>query len=297
MTLSPNLLGAAYMTGAMAAFTINDTFFKLLGAELPFFQVLFLRAVAVIILLYALARHYGALRLPGGRDRWLIVLRTVAEIGAAYFFLTALTRMPLANVSAILQALPLTVTLGAALFLGEQVGWRRWAAIVIGFAGVYLIVRPGGDGFTIDSIYALISVLCVTIRDLASRRLSADVPSLGVAFAAAVGVLAFSAIGALGTEWQPVSAIQVFWLAGAVVSIVGGYLLSVTSMRVGETAVVAPFRYTSLLVALVLGLLVFGDWPDQVTLLGAGIVVATGLFTLWRERRARHNVPVGLRVR
>jgi S-adenosylmethionine uptake transporter len=120
---------------------------------------------------------------------------------------------------------------------------------------------------------------------------------LGVAFAAAVGVLIFSALGALGTEWQPVSAIHVIWLAGAVVSIVGGYLLSVTSMRVGETAVVAPFRYMSLLVALVLGLLVFGDWPDRLTLLGAGIVVATGLFTLWRERRARHNVPVGLRVR
>jgi S-adenosylmethionine uptake transporter len=110
-------------------------------------------------------------------------------------------------------------------------------------------------------------------------------------------VLAFSAVGALGTEWQPMTAIHVFWLAGAVVSIVGGYLLSVTSMRVGETAVVAPFRYSSLVVALLLGFLVFGEWPDNVTLLGACIVVATGLFTIWRESRARPNVLPGARLR
>lgn len=295
--MSPNLQGAALMAAAMAAFTVNDAFFKVLGSELPFFQVLFLRSAAVVALLFLLARSFGALRLPGPRDRWLVLIRTLAEIAAAYFFLTALTRMPLANVSAILQALPLTVTLGAALFLGEQVGWRRWTAIAIGFVGVYLIVRPDGDGFTRDSIYALIAVLGVTVRDLAARRLSPEVPSLGVAFAAAAGVLIFSGFGAAGTDWEPMTGAQVLWLLGAVCAVLVGYLCSVMAMRVGEIAVVAPFRYTSLLVALVLGLLIFGEWPDALTLLGAAIVVATGLYTLWRERRTRRFAPVAARVR
>lgn len=284
--MSDNLRGAALMTASMAAFTINDMFVKLLGDHLPFFQFLLLRTIGAAFFLFLLARRAGAIRWPSvPRDRRLIVIRSLAEVAAAYFFLNALINMPIANATAIIQALPLTVSLGAALFLGENVGWRRFTAIGLGFLGVFLIVRPGSDGFTIYSIYALLAVVAVTVRDLAARRLSREVPSLTVALAAVTAILVFSAIGAAYTDWAPMQPNDWLWLAGSVISIIGGYLFSVSAMRVGEIGFVAPFRYTSLLVALVIGLLVFGDWPDHITLIGAAIVVATGLFTLWRERR------------
>lgn len=286
------------MTGSMTAFTVNDAFMKLLGQELPFFQVLFLRSVGTILLLFAIARAFGAVKVPDGRDdRRLILIRSAAECGAAYCFISALFHMPIANVTAIIQALPLTVTLGAALFLKEPVGWRRFAAIGVGFVGVALIVRPGGEGFSVYSLYAVAAVFFVTVRDLAARRLSASVSSLSVALAANLAVLVFSGVGAAAVEWRPMAALDWLHLLGAVAAILFGYLFSVSAMRVGEIGFVAPFRYSGLLVALILGFIVFGDWPDDLTLLGAGIVVATGLYTLWRERATRRHATVGLRAR
>lgn len=283
-----NMRGAMLMVASMTAFTVNDTFVKLLGDNLPFFQFLLLRTIGAAALLVLMAWRMGALKLPRKRqDRLLIMIRSPAEMVAAYFFLTALIHMPLANVTAILQALPLTVALGAALVLKEPIGWKRFAAIGIGFVGVYLIIRPGAEGFSVYAIYALFAVVAVTIRDLAARRLSEDVPSLTAAVFAVLAILVFAVLGAaLGPEWKPVSSLDWLWLAGSVVTIICAYLFSVSAMRHGEIGFVAPFRYTSLIVALVLGLLVFGDWPDKITLLGAAIVVATGLFTLWREHRA-----------
>lgn len=287
MAVSANLRGAGLMTASMTAFTLNDMFVKLLGDHLPFFQFLLLRTIGASVLMLLIAYRAKAIRWPAqARDRWLIAVRSIAEMAAAYFFLTALIHMPIANVTAILQALPLTVALGAALFLGEDVGWRRFIAIGIGLVGVFLIVRPGPDGFSIYAIYGLLAVVAVTIRDLAARRLSPEVPSLTVALAAVVAILMFSAIGAVGTEWVPVRPVDWLWLTGSVITIIGGYLFSVSAMRFGEIGFVAPFRYSSLLVALIIGLLVFNEWPDHITLVGAAIVVATGLFTLWRERQA-----------
>lgn len=283
---SANLRGALFMTGSMAAFTVNDTFLKLLGDDgLPLFQIMLLRAIGVAFLLGGYAVVTRSIRMPSNpRDRWLILVRSIAEAAAAWFFITALFNMPIANVSAILQALPLAVTLAAALFLKEPVGWRRFLAIAIGFIGVYLIVRPGGADFTIDSLYAIASVVCVTIRDLAVRRLSPVVPSMTVAMATAVTVGIFAAAGAAFVDWQPMGATHWAWLSAAIVMVLAGYIFSVSAMRVGEIGAVAPFRYTSLVVALITGWFVFGDWPDNLTMLGASIVVATGLFTLWRER-------------
>lgn len=300
MVLTPNIRGAAFMTGSMTAFTFNDALIKLLGEHIPFFQVLFLRSVGVTLFLVMLAWGTGALRRPiARRDRVLIAIRTLAEIAAAFFFISALFNMPIANVTAIIQALPLTVTLAAALVFKEPVGWRRFTAIGIGLFGVFLIVRPGGEGFNLYSIYALLAVVGVTVRDLAARRLADDVPSLTVATMAAVGVLIFSATGAVFIDWVPLSAGDWGLLAGAVGFIFWGYLFSVMAMRGGEIGVVAPFRYTSLIAALLLGWFVFGDWPDVLTQIGAGIVVATGLFTLWREHRQAsvQRRITGLRVR
>ncbi|MFT5060223.1 MAG: drug/metabolite transporter (DMT)-like permease [Dinoroseobacter sp.] len=288
MRLTDNQRGAALMIACMTAFTLNDACMKALGAELPLFQAIFLRGVLSSVALYGLARFHGGLSLPvGAKDRWLVALRTGCEVGAAFFFISALFNMPIANVTAILQALPLTVTLAGAVFLREPVGWRRWLAILVGFVGVLLIVRPGTDGFTLYSVYALLAVVCVTVRDLAARRMSAGVSSTTAAFFAAFGVTVLGAVGSPWTDWVAVSAGRVGLLILATVFLVVAILTSVMTMRVGDLAVVTPFRYTSLLVALVLGLVVFGEWPDAITLLGASIIIAMGLFTIWREQQAK----------
>lgn len=296
---SDNARGAALMMLGMAAFTVNDTFMKLILGDIPMFQALFLRGIGTTLFFALIAWRMGALRLAGisRMDRWLIVVRTLAEALAAFFFLTALLHMSLANLTAILQVLPLTITLGAALFLGESIGWKRLAAIVVGFAGVLLIVRPGTEGFNVYSISALISVGFVTLRDLVTRRMSSQVPSLLVAFSAAAGVAFVAGLASLGAPWVMPTVQTIWYILAAKVFIVAGYLLSVMSVRVGEMGYIAPFRYTGLLWALLLGLLVFGDWPEAITLVGAGIVVATGLYTYARERRLRRAVATGAPMR
>ena len=286
MTLTPNIRGALFMAGSMAAFTINDAFMKSLSGELHLVQAIFVRSIGVIALLALLAWSQNALRFRVARgDLKLIALRSGAEIVAIYLFMTALFNMPLANAAAILQALPLTVTLAGALFLGEAVGWRRIGAILIGLIGVLLIAQPGGAGFTIYSLYALGAVGFVTVRDLAARRLSAEIPSLMVALLTAVTICAAFGLVSLTIEWRPFTPSAWSNLIGAGVFVLGGYVFSVAAMRVGEIGMVSQFRYTALLVALILGFVVFGEWPDPLTLIGAVIVVATGLFTLWREQQ------------
>ena len=150
-----------------------------------------------------------------------------------------------------------------------------------------LVVRPGSDGFSIYSVYVLGAVACVTVRDLAARRMSVQTPTLSVALIAALSVMVFSGLGSLGETWvRPDIWIWTALLAAAIF-IIGGYIFSVSAMRSGEIGFVAQFRYSSLLVAIVLGILFFSEWPDALTLLGSAIVVATGLFTLYRERQMR----------
>lgn len=276
------------MAGSMACFTINDAFLKSLSEAMPLFQVLLLRGVITSAVMIGLAVWMGLHRVRVSPRDWVrIGVRTVAEAGAAWFFITALFHVDFANVAAIMQSLPLTITLAGALFLGDKVGWRRWAAILVGFAAVMLIVKPGGDGFTIYSVYVLASVACVTLRDMMARQVSAQVPSLLIAVVAAVGVTLFAGVGSLFVYWKPLTAGAGFSVLGSTVFVIGGYILSVQSMRNGEISFVAPFRYTSLLVALVIGAVVFQTFPDVMTLIGATVVVATGLFTLYRERAAR----------
>lgn len=284
--MGDNARGALIMMAAMAAFTFNDTLIKTLSGQMPLFQVLVLRGVGTVVAFALIAWWKGVLRprlTP--RDARLVALRSASEVGAAYFFLTALFNMPLANATAILQALPLAVTLAGALFLGEPLGWRRMAAIAVGFVGVLLIVRPGTEGFNGYSLMALASVACVTVRDLLTRQMSAAVPSLFVALATAVGVLAFASAASTTVVWVPVTSMAILVIAGATCFIILGYLFSVATMRIGDLSFVAPFRYSGLLWALLLGLAVFGEWPSALTLVGAAIVVATGVFTFYRERR------------
>ena len=293
--VSDNMRGALLMVVAMTAFTLNDALLKLLSGQVPLFQVIAVRGVLTSAMIGVLAWRMGALRLDiPRRDRLLIALRCLAEAAAAYFFLTALFNMEIANVTAILQALPLAVTLGSALVFGERVGWRRMTAILVGFCGVLLIVRPGLEGFTVYSLYGLATVFCAMVRDLVTRRLSAAIPSLTVTLFTALAVTALGFFLGLGTDWVPLGPREAGLIGGASVLIIAAYLTIIMAMRAGDISFVAPFRYTGLVVAIIAGVLLFGDWPDLLTWAGSAIVVGSGLFAFWRERRLavpRPRVP------
>lgn len=282
---SDNFKAAALMTGSMAGYTFNDACMKFLSATMPLEQVVFLRGVLTCALLYLLGRYLGTMRFDLGAREWkLIGLRCIGEGGATYCFLTALFHMPIANVTAILQVLPLVIALAAWAFLSEPLGWRRVGAILVGLIGVLLIVQPGA-GFSVWSIYALAAVGFITFRDLVVRKLSPTTPSMTVAIMASVSITVGFGIASLGVEWAPIEGRAVGLIGLASVFVFLGYLFSVMVMRVGDISFAAPFRYTGLIWALILGYVLFSEWPDTLTLIGAGIVVSMGLYTLLREHQ------------
>lgn len=273
------------MVVAMAAFTFNDTLSKLAAQTINPGQLMLVRGVFATVLISLLAWHRGALK--GARDYFhpMVLLRLIGEVGGTVCFLTALPHLPLANISSVLQALPLAVTMGAALFLGEGVGWRRWLAILVGFGGVLIIVRPGFDGFNAFSLLALLSVAFCAVRDLATRQIPGHVPSL---FVSTVTTIVITLTGALTIVpfggWTPMPLELVMYLGGAAVLVLFGYQFVIMAMREGEVSFIAPFRYTALIWAISLSIFVFGDIPDTAMIAGAALIVASGLYSLYRER-------------
>lgn len=280
------------MALAMASFTANDALVKSVTPHMNTGQIMFVRGVMTTLMIYLVARHFGALRSLKSILRPLVLLRTLCEIVASLMFITALGKLDLANASAIMQSLPLAVTLGAAFFLSEPVGWRRWMAIAIGFVGVIIILRPGPEGFTIAALLALGSVFITASRDLLTRRMYADMPSLAITLFTALASTAFGAllIAPLG-GWQPMDWNVLGHIALASVFVLVGYQSIIIAMRAGEISFIAPFRYTSLLWALVIGILVFSEEPDVWTLSGAAIVMGSGLYTFYRENLRRKHLP------
>ena len=288
MFTSDNIKGALIMSGSMFAFVLNDGFMKILFTDWSIYQAIFLRGLLTIPLMLFFAWKAKQLFINLSYSDWrLIGIRTVSEVGAAIFFLSALAHMPLANVTAILQVLPLAVTLGAAIFLSEHVNWRRWIAIFIGFIGVIIIVRPGLEGFSAYSISALAAVACVTVRDLATSRLSPKAPSMFVALITGIAITLLGAVMLPTVTWAPIDDSHWLLLLISAIAIIFGYLFSVMAMRFGDASFIAPFRYTAMLWAIIIGVLLFNDWPDQLTLLGTTIIVATGIYSFHRERLQR----------
>lgn len=287
-----NMQGAFFMCLSMAGFILNDTATKWIADELTLFQIIFIRGVFASVLVGGLALYKGSLWYwPNRRDTKILALRLVGEIGATYCFLNALFNMPIANATAILQSLPLAVTLGASLFLGERVGWRRYMAIALGFSGVLIIIRPGAEGFSLFSLWAVAAVVLITVRDLSTRMLSPEVPSMFITFTAAVGVMCLGGIFIPFTEWQPVSTTHFSILGCAALLVFVGYLFGVMAMRTGEISFISPFRYTILLWAVLIGYFVFGDIPDMYTVIGSTIVVGMGVYTFYRERVRAQRAP------
>lgn len=281
---SDNLKGSLFMVIGMAGFAINDVFVKSVGESLNLGQTLFIRGIFATIAIFLLARMMGQIRPARGLFSRPMLLRAAAEMAATFCFVTALFNMPIANVSAIFQALPLALTLYAALFLRETIGWRRITAMLIGFAGVLIIIRPGFAGFTIYSLFVLMSVFASMVRDIATRSMPLEVPGLMIAMTTSIGVTLLGGAISLAEPWQPVGARELILLASTSVFLITGYYGVVVAMRVGDIGFVSPFRYTVLVFSILGGVFAFGEIPDSVTLIGATIVVGSGIYTLYRER-------------
>jgi drug/metabolite transporter (DMT)-like permease len=286
MALTDNTRGALLMVFAMASFTFNDAIIKSVTPFLNIGQIMLVRGLMTLVMVYLIARKMGALRSMNTLKNPIVLARCLCEVLATIFFLTGLAQIDFANVSSIMQSLPLVVTLGAALFLGEPVGWRRWLAIMIGFCGVLVILRPGQDGFTTGSLYLIGAVAVTAGRDLLTRKMPSDIPSMTVTFFTTLVNTLFGAllIVPLG-GWQPVDGATVAWLFLASIIVMMGYQSIIMAMRMGEIAFVAPFRYTSLIFAFVVSILVFNETIDVWTIVGACIVICSGLYTFYREAR------------
>jgi len=284
MNLSPNIRASLYMMLSMLGFTVNDLFIKSLDGSLPVSQIMAIRGSLLLVFIIGIAWQQKVLSrlkelfIPG------VLFRSLCEAAATLLFLTAISRMPFATISAILQALPLAVAVGAAVFLGESVGWRRWGAIGIGFVGVLIIIRPGSTSFDVFTLMVVGSVLFAAARDLVTRQLPEALPSLLVSGATTVTIalMGITLTQAQG-NWQPVSGVQMVTLCTAAFFLFFGYQFIVLAMRTGEVAYVVPYRYTSLLWAVIFGYFIFNEVPDFYVVLGSGIVISTGLFTLYRE--------------
>lgn len=283
-----NIRGAVLMIVSTLTFVANDTVMKFVSQELPLYESMALRGAFVLPLLLGYALYTGtvSLRIPR-RDWGNLSLRTVGEVVSSVLYLLALQQMPLANLSAIIQSLPLLVTLAAAVFFGERLGRWRIMAILVGFVGVLIILRPGTSAFDIWSAVAVGAVLLIALRDLITRRFDASVSSTTISIYAAGSVMLFALALAPTETWRIPTATEFGLLMLSAALITVGYMTAIATMRVGEISFVAPFRYSSLIWAVMFGLLVFGEWPDFWTQLGSVLIVAAGLFTIWREGRLR----------
>lgn len=291
--MSDNQRGALYMMASMFAFMVNDAFMKSMAGALPPMQAVALRSLIATIILFPLLRGTGVpLRGFAKRDKKLILFRGIAEASASILYISALFLISMASASAILQVMPLTITLAGAVFLREKVGWRRLSAILVGFFGVLLILRPGPEGIQPGALLAVAAVVAATAREILTRVVSKSVPSPSITLYTCLmtGVIAFSSI--LWVEWRPVDLWTLCKLVMTTVMLVSGSYFSIIAVRTGDLAAVNPFRYSSIVFATLLGMIVFGEIPEPLTLLGAAIVVGTGLFTLWRERQQQSAVTV-----
>lgn len=293
---APAVRGGLLMSMAMLCFVLNDTVAKSLGGTINVGQFIAVRGAFASIIIALLVVAMGkAADIPKGLSR-PVLSRTFFDVISTFLFIISLFHMPLPNITAILQAVPLVVTVMAAAFLGEAVGWKRLSAILAGFAGVLMIVKPGGEGFNVYTLLAIACVFTVAIRDLVTRKLDGSTPSIIVAFTNAVCVMLGGAVWMIFDGYEPVSPATLGLIFVGSIFLVGGYLLTVMALRDTEVAHTAPFRYTLIVYALILGYVVFGDVPDAWSLIGIVLIVGSGLFTLYREHRLKKRLGFGPRL-
>lgn len=292
--INENRRGILGMVASMMLFICNDALIKHVSESLPTGQIIFLRGLSATFLIAALAVALGAWRqMPAVLDRPVLARAAIDSLGT-FLYLLALFNMPLANVTAVNLSVPLMLTLCAAFLLREQVGWRRWSAVAAGFVGVLLVVQPTAAGFNWFALVALAATATHAARDLLTRRIRPGIPSVIVTLSTAIVVTIAAAVVSAVEGWRPLPMRELSLLIVASAFLSGGYYLVIDCMRHGELSVVAPFRYTAMLWALLLGYLVWGDVPNLLAWIGIALLVGSGLYIFHREqvrRRAASRMP------
>ena len=269
---------------AMAGFAFEDLFIKMLSSHLPVSEIIIILGFTGSIIFLLIALVQGGPIIHKDLLNKHVIIRTFCELLGAVFFVTAIALTPLSSASAILQVTPLLVTIGAVIFFKEKVGWRRWSAIFIGFIGVLLILRPGFGGFMPASIFALLGSLFLAARDLATRAMKVNLPSVTISLYAfiAFGISGILIIPFNSAMIVPTSNLVMYFIGASAFGVIAYYSL-VTSSRVGEMSVISPFRYSRIVFAMLLAVIILGERPDNLTLIGASIIVASGLYIFIRE--------------
>jgi drug/metabolite transporter (DMT)-like permease len=291
-----NRAGALAMVSAMALFVLNDSLVKLATATYPTGQVLALRGAFAVLCSLVLVRALGSWSDLRALTNRYVLLRGLTEGVVAATFIAALAHLPLANITAILQAASLITVALAALLRIERVGWRRWLAVVVGFAGVILMLRPSAAGLNAHALLALFSATLVGARDLLTRRIGSAIPSTTVAVGTTVFVMLTGVALAPFETWVALETRPTLYLMAAAAFVLLGNYFIIAAFRKADVSLVSAFRYTVLVFALVMGVLVWGDWPDGLSLLGSALIVGSGLYALHRQRVRRSpldGIPPG----
>lgn len=294
MTLLPtyhdNRRGIIALLSACALFTINDTLTKLMTLAYPVGEVLFVRGLMCLVLVGGSVFYAHQIKWLRGALKPIVWLRALLDSTVNILFVMALTHIRLADLTALNLTSPLLLTMLSAFFLREQVGWRRWTAILFGFAGMLMIVKPSPASFNIWALAAFGTALGSAVRDLVTRRIDPAVPTLGISFVSVIGTTLASLLLALVIEeqWRPPAAWYLGAIAGAAVVLSIGSTLAVSAFRHVDVIVVAPFRYSLLIWSGLAGYFFFGEVSDVYAIAGAVIIAGSGLYTLHRER-VRHR--------
>ncbi len=304
MSAADNRRGIIGMSIAMALFIGNDALVKLVSADLPALQLIFIRGLFASVLMLVVCAATGTLRRAPASEAGTetagdaiasplaqllnlrLLGRAALDASASLIYLSALFHMPLGNATAINMATPLFITLMAVLLFREQVGLSRWLAIALGFAGVVLIVQPTADGFNAWALVCLAGTLLHAGRDLMTRVIPRSIPSLLITLSTVLAVSLLSGVLGAFQGWQAPTARHLLMLAGASVLLSGGYFLLIGAMRAGEMSLIAPFRYTGLLFALLLGWWLWGEVPNALAFAGIALLVGAGLYMLSTQRPA-----------
>ncbi|MES2242662.1 MAG: DMT family transporter [Pseudomonadota bacterium] len=280
-----NRRGILCMVGAMGCFVTNDALVKFASQSMPSAQLIFIRGFMSVLLVLAVAHALGATARLREATRGWVAGRALVDATATMLYLGSLFHLPIANATAINLAAPLFMTMFAALFMAERVRGARWLAVGAGFLGVLLVIQPRAQGFNSWALVCLLGTLFHAARDLMTRRIHAGIPSILITLATAVAVTVVSGVGSLLQGWQPFGLFEFGLLALASVFLTGGYYFIISSMRHGEMTLVAPFRYSGLLFALVLGYGVWGEVPNALAWFGIALLIASGLYVLVSEKR------------
>jgi drug/metabolite transporter (DMT)-like permease len=275
-------LGVSYMVGGCALITLNDAIAKWLTASYPVGQILCLRGAFFFIPILYFVWRAGGMKMLRVHSASAQVGRAILFIVSSAFFVTSVGLMPLPMVIALTFTAPLFVTALAPTVLGEQVGWRRWMAVIVGFIGVLVIVRPFQESWSWVALLPVIGAFCGSLRDMLTRQITAKETSVSILFYGALAVVLVSLL-TLPFGWQWVSGpdLLLFVVQGFVMGI--AHYLMIESFRMAEAALVAPFKYTGFIWAVIYGAAIWGDYPDRWTILGALVILASGLYILHRE--------------